>query len=129
MAVGANILMILLTIASLQHRAIALSTSCAMMGNFLFLSVVLYRKLNGYSVSYLLVNLGKILLASAIMWGWLILMRGRLDGWMAGGLLRDITGITMMIGSGALLYGVILYMSGLRELRVLLEKLRKKLRP
>lgn len=129
LAVGANILMILLTIASLQHRAIALSTSCAMMGNFLFLSVVLYRKLNGYSVSYLLVSLGKILLASAIMWGWLILMRGRLDGWMAGGLLREITGITLMIGSGALLYGVILYMSGLRELRVLLEKLRKKLRP
>ncbi|NOX25728.1 MAG: murein biosynthesis integral membrane protein MurJ [Deltaproteobacteria bacterium] len=122
LAVGTNITMIVLTIGSLQHRAIALSTACAMSGDFIFLSIILYRKLNGYSLTYLAVNLAKILLASLIMWLWLTTANKWLTAWMTGGILQNLLGISLIIGSSALLYGVVLYMVGLKELRVLLDK-------
>ncbi len=51
LAVIANIVIILLTIEHMGHMALAFSISCAMIINFLFLSVVLYKKLEGYSLS------------------------------------------------------------------------------
>ena len=48
--VAANLVIIHLTLAALQHRAIALSTSLSVILNFLFLAVVLYRKLSGFKV-------------------------------------------------------------------------------
>ncbi len=121
LAVSANIIMILLTIGSLQHRAIALSTSCAMLGNFIFLSVVLYRKLNGYSLTYLAVNFTKILVASAAMWLWLIMANHWLAAWLTGGLFYNLTAILIMITSAALIYGIILYIEGVQELKTLLK--------
>jgi putative peptidoglycan lipid II flippase len=122
LAVGTNILLIILTIGTLQHRAIALSTACAMSGDFIFLSIILYRKLNGFSLPYLSRNLAKILLASLGMWLWLTAAHRWLAAWMSGGVWRDFLGISLIIGSSALLYGVILYMTGLKELKVLLDK-------
>ncbi len=126
LAVGANIFMITLTINDLQHKAIALSTSCAMLGNFIFLSIVLYRKLNGYSLTYLAINLGKILLATLIMWLWLAITSNGINDWMNGSIWRNILGLSFMIGSSALLYGTILYLEGLKELRVLLDKFKTR---
>ena len=127
LAVGTNIIMIILTIGSLQHKAIALSTSGAMLGNFLFLSIILYRKLKGYSLTYLGANLAKIILASLLMWLWLIMTNNWLAEWMTRGILQNFLGISLMIGSSALLYGIVLYIEGLKELRVLLKKFSSKI--
>ncbi|VAW41221.1 hypothetical protein MNBD_DELTA03-1567, partial [hydrothermal vent metagenome] len=128
LAVATNIVMIILTIGPLQHRAIALSTSCAMFGDFLFLSIVLYHKLNGYPLRYLFNSLGKIIFAALCMWAWLFMLHNQLAGWMRGGLATDMSAVILMIGSSALLYGGILYLSGLQELCVLVDKVRSRLR-
>ena len=49
LTVAANLVFINLTLAPLQHRAIALSTSLSMILNFLFLGAMLYRKLGGFT--------------------------------------------------------------------------------
>ena len=73
LTVAANIVLINLTIATLGHRAIALSTSLSMLVNLLFLGVMLYRKVEGYAVGDLMATLAKVTGASAIMglavWG------------------------------------------------------------
>jgi putative peptidoglycan lipid II flippase len=72
LAVLINLAVITLTIEHLQHRALALSISCAMTANFLFLIIILYNKLEGFAASYLLNGLLKMLAASAVMAIWLL---------------------------------------------------------
>src|SRR3989339_248634 len=71
LTMAGNVLLVWLTIDLLQHKALALSISCAMILNFLFLSTVLYRKLAGYSLRYLFAGLAKVLCASLGMALWL----------------------------------------------------------
>ena len=128
LAVAANITIIILSIDALQHRAMALSTSCAMALNFLFLSIVLYRKLAGYSLRYISRGLFKVCGASLVMWVWLFVLGSAVSDWMSNGLLHDIAGLLFLIISGALVYGVALYMTGLRELKVLVKKVGMRFR-
>ncbi len=124
LAVAANILIITLSIDAMQHKAIALATSCAMIGNFLFLSVVLYRKLEGYSLPYLGWGLLKVCAASGVMWLWLVMIRG----WLGGRGVSDLTELGVLLISGALVYGVVLYALRLQELTVLVSKVAARLR-
>ncbi|HSH13517.1 MAG TPA: murein biosynthesis integral membrane protein MurJ, partial [Desulfurivibrionaceae bacterium] len=71
LAVAVNVAVILLSIGSLQHRALALGISCAMTANFLLLFVMLSRRLQGLPMKYLGVGLGKVLLATLAMVAWL----------------------------------------------------------
>ncbi len=66
-SVALNIVIILLTLDKFQHRAIALSTSVTIIFNFLFLSVILYKKMGGYPVTRLLSAIIKIVAASTVM--------------------------------------------------------------
>ncbi len=65
--VAANLVLINLTLAPLQHRAIALSTSLSMVLNFLFLGAMLYRKLGDYRLKELGTTLAKVAAASLAM--------------------------------------------------------------
>jgi putative peptidoglycan lipid II flippase len=122
LTVAVNISIILLTIDQLEHRAMALSISCAMFLNFLFLSTVLYHKMEGYSLGYLLAGLGKVILAAALMGGWLFVGKGLLAEWLAGGIPRQLAAVFLLVGTGALFYGLLLYFFRLRELTVLIDK-------
>ena len=124
LAVAANILIITLSIDALQHKAIALATSCAMIGNFLFLSVILYRRLAGYSVRYLGWGVLKVCTASGLMWLWLIVVKG----WLAGYGVSDLLGLALLLMSGAVVYGVGLYAMRLQELTVLIGKVLARMR-
>lgn len=124
LAVAANIAIINLSINALQHKAIALATSCAMLGNFFFLSVVLYRKLAGYSLSYLGRGLLKVCAASGGMWLWLVIARRLLDP--LG--LPDIVGLGVLLISGGLVYGGGVYALRLQELTTLIDKFRARRR-
>ena len=122
-AVGANIVIIVLTIDRFQHQAIALSTSCAMTINFLFLSIILYRKLGGYSLAYLLTGLGKVLLAAGAMGGFLFFMGKGLAGWLDSGIFRQGLAVLLLIICGAGVYGVILHLLRLNELQLITGKI------
>jgi len=128
LAVGANITIIILTIDHFQHKAIALSTSCAMFFNFLFLSAILYRKLAGYSLAYLFKGLGKVLLAATAMGGYLIGLQYGLTTWLQQGFIQELTGLLFLIISGATLYGGVLYLLRLQELTFLVDKVTEKIR-
>jgi putative peptidoglycan lipid II flippase len=127
-AVGANIIIITLTIDSFQHKAIALSTSCTMTLNFLFLGIILYRKLNGFSLAPLFQSTGKIIVASGVMstavWGLKIL----LNSWLTGAVLQQLTGIFLIIATGGMLYYVTLYALKLPELTIIAGKLVQRFR-
>ena len=128
LGVAANVLTITLVIDVLQHRGIALSTSCAMILNFLFLGVVLCRKLDGLPLGYLATGLGRILLAAGLMsaaiWGGQHLLRG----WLAGPLWMQIAAMALLIGVAVGIYGAGLQLLRLPEFTLLSGKLAQRLR-
>jgi putative peptidoglycan lipid II flippase len=127
LAVITNIIIILLTIAPLQHKAIALSTSCSMIGSFLFLSVVLYRRLQGYDVGYLLQGLGKITVAVLLMTFWLLWMRNVLFGEPFLSVWARLVRLLFVIVSSALVYGVSIWFLRLEEFTGVLSKIKGRL--
>lgn len=127
MAVAANIIIINLTIDLFQHRAIALSTSCTMAINFFFLGGILYRKLGGYPIGYLLIAVGKILLATLVMSAGVVAMKAGIGPWMHGVLLQ-IVGVFGLIAAGGLLYLLTLHFLKLPELVTLSDKFIQRLR-
>jgi putative peptidoglycan lipid II flippase len=128
LGVAINILTITLVIDQLQHRGIALSTSCAMILNFLFLSVILYRKLAGYPVGYLLKGLAKILVATALMSGGIWGLQRLLAPWMIGSTLVQIGALVVLIGVAVGIYVVGLQLLRLPEFTLLTGKLVQRFR-
>lgn len=127
-AVTANIIIISLTIESFQHKAIALSTSCTMALNFLFLGTILCRKLTGYSLAPLMKGCVKIISASLVMaggvWGGKII----LSSWLTGGILQQLAGLFLLIGAAVVLYYAVLSTLKLPELTIISEKIFQRLR-
>ncbi len=126
MAVAANIVIISLTIATFQHRAIALSTSCTMAMNFLFLGAVLYRKLSGLPLGYLARGTIKILLATGAMSLLLKFLLPLLSGWLHGPVLLQLAGVFTAIATAAGAYGLVLHALGLPELTVITSKVAQR---
>jgi len=127
LAVITNIIIILLTINPLQHKAIALSTSCSMIGSFLFLSIVLYRRLHGYDVGYLLQGLGKIAMAVLLMTFWLLWMRSALLGEPLFSVWARIFRLLFIIVTSALVYGLSICFLRLEEFTGVLSKIKGRL--
>lgn len=122
LAVVANIVIILISISSLKHKAMALSISGAMTANFLFLSTILYRKLNGYSLSYIGTGLAKVISAAFLMGLYLFWSGSYLHSWMQSGFFKELLGLFTLVLSGAAVYGVMLYLLKLQELKILVDK-------
>ncbi|GAB4339766.1 MAG: murein biosynthesis integral membrane protein MurJ [Desulfobulbaceae bacterium] len=127
-AVAANIVIITLTIDLFQHRAIALSTSCVMTLNFLFLGAVLLRKLPGYSPRALVSGCGKILVATLVMAGCVWGGKNLLSSWLAGGIPLQLAGVLILVGGGAAVYATVLSRTRLPELTLITETIAKRLR-
>jgi len=81
LAVGANICIVLLSITSLQHKAMAFSISGAMTINFLFLGIILYWQLKGFSLSYLFTGLGTVFAGASLMGLYLYGLGSLLNDW------------------------------------------------
>ena len=129
LAVATNILIITMTINSFQHRAIALSMSCTMVLNFLFLSGILYRKMEGYSISYLLKGGLKICAATLCMSALLIAARPFFTSWFTGNIFQKAGSLILLITGAAILYTSVLYFLRLPELTDIINKIRTKFRP
>jgi putative peptidoglycan lipid II flippase len=126
LAVIANILIINLTIGLFQHKAIALSTSCTMFLNFLFLSAVLYRKMKGYSLAALFRGLAKILVATLCMSLLLFFARMMLAGLLLGSLVQQLLAVSLTICLAGCLYTVVLHWLKLSELTEIVDRVRAK---
>jgi len=128
LAVLANIIIINLTITAFQHLAIALSTSCTMFLNFLFLSAILYRKMGGYSLTSLFRGLFKILIATLCMSLLLFFARMMMAGLLTGSLVQQLLAVLFLICLAAGLYTVILHWLKLSELTEIVDRVRVRFR-
>jgi putative peptidoglycan lipid II flippase len=127
LAVIANICIVLLSINTLEHKAMALSISGAMTANFLFLGIILYRKLKGFSLAYLFTGLGKVIVSALLMGLFLYWLGSVLGDWTQRGFLNELIGLFFFIISGAALYGFALYLLKLQELKMLVDKMLGKI--
>jgi putative peptidoglycan lipid II flippase len=128
LTVAANLVFINLTLGALQHRAIALSTSLSMIFNFLFLAVMLYRKLAGFRVRPLLVTLAKTAAAGlamglAVVWAYPIL-----SGWLGSGVAGRLLSVMgdILLGSG--LYFLLVWRLRIPEFQELTRALKARLK-
>lgn len=126
LAVAANILFISLTIDTLSFRAIALSTSCSMCLNFLFLGCILYSKLEGFSLSQLGRGIIKITVASTVMALGLFALKLPLTSFLLGGLLFQGASLLLLIAAAVLFYAVTLHFLHLPEFMVITQKLGRR---
>lgn len=128
LAIISNILIITLTIDRFQHLAIALSTSCSMLISFLFLVVVLYKKLHGFNVSYLIRGLAKIAAATLALITMLLLTRPLLAGWLLGNTLQQAMALLALVVTAVALYGAVLHLLQLSEMNIISDKIKSRLR-
>ncbi len=126
LAVGLNLVIVSLTIEKYQHLAIAFSTSCTMIINFFFLMTILYIKLEGFSLRYLLRGLIKIGVAAGMMAGVLVLLYGYCQPWLNGSLFWQALVLVILIGSAGTLYLAVLSALKLPELQIIIEKIQQK---
>ncbi|PLX49055.1 MAG: murein biosynthesis integral membrane protein MurJ [Desulfobulbaceae bacterium] len=120
--VGVNLLLVVSLIDALSYRATALSLSGAMACNFLFLFVVLYRKLAGLSLAYVGKGLLKILMAAGLMSLSVAGLARLFEAGLNGALLLQIGSLLLCIVGGMLVYGGLLYALRMEELEALLGK-------
>jgi len=126
LSVATNLLIISSTITAFQHRAIALSVSCSAILSLFFLSIVLYKKLNGYSITYLAKGLLKICFATLIMSSLIIEVHTRFAPWFVGNMYQKIVSLFALILAAGLAYSFILYFLRLHELTDIIDKLKAK---
>ena len=124
--VAANLVLINLTLAPLQHRAIALSTSLSMILNFLFLAAVLYRKLAGYQVRSLTLKLVKVTGASLIMGLAVAWLYPHVIARLGSGLGGRILGLGGVIGLGLGLYVIMVSRLQIPEFQEFMQHVRSK---
>ena len=125
-AIIVNIIIINLTIDRFQHLAIAFSTSCTMLLNFLFLMIVLYRNLHGFSLAYLGKGLLKILSATLALAGLLWIALPYFTGWLHGSVIHQGSSLFVLILTATLLYGFILHTCKLSEMNIFIDMVRRK---
>lgn len=127
MAIAVNVLIVILTIDSYQHRAIALATSGTMLLNFLFLMSVLYISLGGYSLRYLALSTAKIIIATLVLALILMALRAYGGSWWHGSIIEQAAILAFAISVAGLFYICTLYLLRLGELTVLADKIRFRL--
>ncbi|MBU0675912.1 MAG: murein biosynthesis integral membrane protein MurJ [Proteobacteria bacterium] len=127
LAVVANVSVILLTIGSLGHRALALSISCAMAVNFIFLFSMLSSKLKGLPLGYLFRGLIRVVGGAVVMGIWLEGLELLLPSGRFSSRLLELLWLIFQIGSGGVVYVLILYLLKLRELHFILDRLAERL--
>jgi putative peptidoglycan lipid II flippase len=126
-AVVTNLVIVSLTLNAFQHKAIALSTSVTMIVNFIFLSVILYKKVGGYDLRYLIGAFIKIILASAAM-GILahylyhvasLILDQRL-------LLNQTIALLLVMAAAVLFYFAVIRLLGIKEYHEVMEGVKRR---
>ncbi|MCP3888805.1 MAG: murein biosynthesis integral membrane protein MurJ [Desulfobulbaceae bacterium] len=124
LAIGLNIAIVSYTIEHFQHRAIAFSTSCTMLVNFIFLMTVLYINMGGYSISYLAKGLLKIIISTGALIATLLVTLSFFRHWTEGTIPQQLCALALLILSAVFVYVTILHYFKLSELNVLTDKIK-----
>lgn len=127
-AVLVNLLLVTQLVGSFNHRAIALAISGALTCNFLFLLVMLAIKVRGLPLGYLGKGVAKALLGAAVMAAWLSWLTRVLAPWLAAGFVGQLGMVALAVASGGGIYGLCLYLCKVKELVMLVDKVRERLR-
>lgn len=128
MAIGINIVIVKTTIDQFGHLAIALSTSCTMLINFIFLVAVLYRSLNGFSLLYLFRGLAKVSLATVALSASLYFTLPFFVEWLDRTILHQSMSLFLLIFLATTIYGLTLHKLQLAELTLFTNKIVQKFR-
>lgn len=129
LAIGINIVFITLTIDTYQHLAIAMSTSCTMILNFLFLFTTLHIKMQGFRLKYLARALLKILSAAAGLFAVLTAGQSVLETALHSNRIVQFLAVMVLIVVSAAIYGVILYLFRLEEMTIFIQQIKVKVLP
>jgi putative peptidoglycan lipid II flippase len=125
-AVACNIVIVSFTIDRFQHLAIAFSTSCTMLINFIFLMTVLYRSMGGYPLWALIKGVVKIILACAGLGITVLLLKPQLQSYLTGNLLGQLISLVVIFLSSGLCYLALLHLLKLDEMSILTQKISAK---
>jgi putative peptidoglycan lipid II flippase len=123
--VTANFLFITLTLSGLQHRAIALATSLSMILNFVFLSVALYYKMQGYPLKHPIFCLIKICLAAGIMGVSVYLLAGWLHPFSQSGMVSRLLVLVAVMAAGLLVYALVIHGLRIPEFQELISQVKR----
>ncbi len=126
MAIVFNIIIVESTIKQYQHLSIALSTSCTMLLNFLFLMTVLYKSMNGFSIKYIITGLLKISSATLCLVIFLLLSRPYFGSWLKGTVPQQGAALFFLIFAATGIYAFILSLLKLSEMQILTEKIKSR---
>ena len=126
LAIALNIIFISLTISYLQHLSIALSMSVTMFCNFLFLCIILHKKLNGYDLKYLIKGFVKIFIATTIMSLTILMFRKFFPYFYEGGSLELLFFVSATILISVVIYALIITALGLEEFATITRKVAQK---
>ena len=129
LAIGINYgLNSLFTRLGYGHRGLALSTGCVALANFFLLYWFMRRTVSRMETKRLVVTLGKVFLASDVLalvcWGAKELLLGP---WATMGLALRIVALTLTIGLAAGAFSMVAALLRLREMRDVLDAVRRKL--
>ena len=127
LAIGFNVLIIVNTIDYFQHRAIALSTSAVMIINFLFLMVVLYRRIEGFPLKKLSLGLVKIAAAAVVMTVVLLFFYELFSSQFQRTILHQIIFLLLIIFISAASYTTVLHLLGLQEIKDITSRIRARM--
>lgn len=123
-----NFIFVILTLKTLEHRAIALSMSISVIANFLFLSAALYREIEGYNMRYLIASLIKIVVVSIAMGAgslWLHTVTAQIAG---TGLLAQLLALLTAMAGAAVFYFAAISFMGIKEINYLAARIRSRLK-
>ncbi len=126
LAIVFNILIITSTIDYFQHRAIALSTSVVMILNFFFLVVILYYKINGFSIRQLGSGLVRILAAAGLMTAVLTFLYHLTADLFQRTIAHQLSALALLITVSSMVYFSALQLLGLKELKEITTKLKQR---
>ena len=123
-----NIVFVILLLEPLQHCAIALSTSLCVLINFLFLSVALYRAVEGYRVFYLLQSFLKIAFISIAMGLGAQWLNKTAALYLPMNILGELCALLFTILSSIIFYITIIYFINIKEVDYLFTRAISRIR-
>lgn len=123
-----NIIFVLLLLEPLQHSAIALSTSLCVLINFIYLSIALYRQVNGYPVLYLLKSFLKIALISIGMGIGAQWLNETASAYLPMNILGELCALLFTILVSIIFYFTCIYCVNIKEFNCLMPKIIARLK-
>lgn len=121
-SVFANIIIVSLTIEKFGHLAIAFSTSCTMLINFVFLMTVLYKSMGGYPLLDLLKALAKIALGCTALILIIMALKPVFASGFASHIIGQIFALGAVIGTSGILYLGLLHLLKVSEINIFMDK-------